>query len=58
VHEVRSVVVDNAWNQDHAQSKASLAAGKQSVERIVRGFWGLRECTQAPPMTFVEKASA
>ena len=39
VHEVRSVVVDNAWNQDHAQSEASLAAGKQSVERIVRGFW-------------------
>jgi hypothetical protein len=39
VHEVSSVVVDNAWNQDHAQSEASLAAGKQSVERIVRGFW-------------------
>jgi hypothetical protein len=58
VHEVCSVVVDNAWNQDHAQSEASLAAGKQSVERIVRGFWGLGECTQPPPMTFVEKASA
>jgi FMN-dependent NADH-azoreductase len=39
VHEVRSVVVDNAWNQDDAQSAASLAAGKQSVERIVKGFW-------------------
>jgi hypothetical protein len=37
------VIVDNAWNQDHAQSEASLAAGKQSVERIVRGFWGLCE---------------
>jgi hypothetical protein len=37
------VVVDNAWNQDHAQSEASLAAGKQSVEQIVRGFWGLCE---------------
>ena len=37
------MVVDNAWNQDHAQSEASLAAGKQSVERIVRGFWGLCE---------------
>jgi FMN-dependent NADH-azoreductase len=43
VHEVCSVVVDNAWNQDRAQSEASLAAGKQSVERIVRGFWGLCE---------------
>jgi FMN-dependent NADH-azoreductase len=39
VREVRSVIVDNAWNQDDAQSAASLAAGKQSVERIVRGFW-------------------
>jgi FMN-dependent NADH-azoreductase len=58
VHEVCSVVVDNAWNQDHAQSEASLAAGKQSVERLVRGFWGLRELTQPPPMTFVETASA
>jgi hypothetical protein len=37
------VVVDNAWNQDQVQSEASLAAGKQSVERIVRGFWGLCE---------------
>ena len=26
VHEVLSVVVDNAWNQDHAESEASLAA--------------------------------
>src|ERR1700720_4993468 len=58
VHEVCSVVVDNAWNQDHAQSEASLAAGKQSVERLVRGFWGLREFTQPPLMTFVETASA
>jgi FMN-dependent NADH-azoreductase len=39
VHEVRSVVVDNAWNQDDAESAASLAAGKLSVERIVGGFW-------------------
>jgi hypothetical protein len=43
VHEVLSVVVDNAWNQDQAQSEASLAAGKQSVERMVRGFWGFSE---------------
>jgi hypothetical protein len=39
VHEVRRVVVDNAWNQDDAQSAASLAAGKQSVEPIVKDFW-------------------
>jgi FMN-dependent NADH-azoreductase len=50
VHEVHSVVVDNAWNQDHAQSEASLAAAKQSVERIVRGFWGLGERTQPPTL--------
>jgi FMN-dependent NADH-azoreductase len=39
VHEVRSVVVDNAWNLDDAQSAASLAAARQTVERIVDGFW-------------------
>jgi FMN-dependent NADH-azoreductase len=39
VREVRSVVVDNAWNRDDADSAASLAAAKQSVERIVEGFW-------------------
>jgi FMN-dependent NADH-azoreductase len=39
VQDVRTVVVDNAWNQDDAQSAASLDAGKQSVERIARDFW-------------------
>jgi len=39
VREVLSVVVDNAWNRDDAESAASLAAGKQSVERLVSGFW-------------------
>ena len=58
VREVRSVVVDNAWNQDHAQSEASLAACKQAVEQIVKGFWSLREYTQPPPCNFVEQASA
>ena len=58
VQEVCSVVVDNAWNQDHTQSEASLAAAKQSVQRMVGGFWGLRERTQPPPMAFVEKTSA
>jgi FMN-dependent NADH-azoreductase len=39
VDEVRSVFVDNAWNQDQAQAEASLAVGQRSVERIVSGFW-------------------
>src|SRR5580700_11355823 len=39
VHEVRSVVVDNAWNLNDAQSAASVAAAKQSVERIAGAFW-------------------
>ncbi len=39
VREVLSVIVDNAWNRDDAESAASVAAGKQSVERIVNGFW-------------------
>jgi FMN-dependent NADH-azoreductase len=39
VRDVRSVVVDNAWNKDAAESAASLAAAKQSVERIVKDFW-------------------
>src|SRR5258707_2803666 len=38
-HEVRSVIVDNAWNLNDAQSAASVAAAKQSVERIAGGFW-------------------
>jgi hypothetical protein len=31
--------VDNAWNLNDAQSAASVAAGKQSVERIAGDFW-------------------
>ena len=58
VHEVHSAVVDNAWNQDHAQSEASLAASKQSVERIVKGFWWLPRVHSAAPCNFVEQASA
>ena len=38
VHEIRSLVVDNVF-QDDAQSAARVAAGKQSVERLVDGFW-------------------
>ena len=39
VRELRSVIVDNAWNKGDAESASSLAAGKQSVERIARDFW-------------------
>jgi hypothetical protein len=39
VRDVRSLVADNVWNQDEAQSAASLAAGKQSVERLAGDFW-------------------
>jgi FMN-dependent NADH-azoreductase len=38
VREVRSLVVDNVF-QDDAQSAARVAAGKQSVARLVDGFW-------------------
>jgi hypothetical protein len=38
VREVRSLIVENVFLQD-AQAAASLAAGKQSVERLVDGFW-------------------
>ena len=58
VHEVLSVIVDNAWNQDHAQSETSLAAGKQSVERIVRGFWGDGASALSLHYDFVEQTSA
>jgi FMN-dependent NADH-azoreductase len=39
VREIQSVVVDNAWNNSDAESAASMAAAKQSVERIAGGFW-------------------
>jgi FMN-dependent NADH-azoreductase len=39
VHEIRSVIVDNAWNQDDAESAANLAAAKRSVEEIAKSFW-------------------
>jgi FMN-dependent NADH-azoreductase len=38
VREVLSVVVDGVF-QDDAESAARVAAGKQSVERLVDGFW-------------------
>jgi FMN-dependent NADH-azoreductase len=37
--DVRSVIVDNAWNEDHHQSELSLANGKIEVEKLVDWFW-------------------
>jgi FMN-dependent NADH-azoreductase len=39
VREVHNVIVDNAWNLNDAQSAASVAAAKRSVERIAGDFW-------------------
>jgi hypothetical protein len=39
VPEVHSVMVDNAWNLNDAQSAASVATAKHSVEGIAEGFW-------------------
>ena len=57
MQEVCSVVVDNAWNQDRAESEASLAAAEQSVERMVGGFWGLSEHTQSPTTLIVQAST-
>jgi FMN-dependent NADH-azoreductase len=38
VRDLRSVIVDNAWNQDRQQSKVSLAIGKAALEQLVGWF--------------------
>jgi FMN-dependent NADH-azoreductase len=38
VRELRSVIVDNAWNRDRQESEMSLATGKESLERLVEWF--------------------
>ena len=38
VRDLRSVIVDNAWNQDRQQSEVSLAKGKADLERMVEWF--------------------
>lgn len=38
VRELRSVIVDNAWNRDHQESEASLAKGTATLERLVQWF--------------------
>jgi FMN-dependent NADH-azoreductase len=38
VGELRSVIVDNAWNQDRQESEVILAKGKATLERLVQWF--------------------
>jgi len=35
VRDLRSVIVDNAWNQDPLQSEASVANGKAALDQLV-----------------------
>jgi FMN-dependent NADH-azoreductase len=38
VRDLRSVIVDNAWNQDRKQSDASLAKGQADLEELIEWF--------------------
>jgi hypothetical protein len=38
VRNLRSVIVDNAWNRDRQESEVSLANGKATLERLVEWF--------------------
>ena len=38
VRDLRSVIVDNAWNRDRHESEMSLAKGKATLERLVEWF--------------------
>jgi len=38
VRDLRSVIVDNAWNRDRQESEVSLAKGKAALERLVEWF--------------------
>ena len=38
VRDLRSVIVDNAWNRDRQESERSLAKGKANLERLVDWF--------------------
>jgi FMN-dependent NADH-azoreductase len=38
VRQLRSVIVDNAWNRDPQESEVSLASGKAALERLVDWF--------------------
>src|SRR6267378_3448521 len=38
VRDLRSVIVDNAWNRDRRESEVSLASGKAALEKLVDWF--------------------
>ena len=38
VRDLRSVIVDNAWNRDRQESEVSLANGKATLQRLVEWF--------------------
>ena len=38
VRDLRSVIVDNAWNRDRQESAASLANGKATLEQLAEWF--------------------
>jgi FMN-dependent NADH-azoreductase len=38
VRDLRSVIVDNAWNRDRRESELSLAKGKAALEKMVEWF--------------------
>jgi FMN-dependent NADH-azoreductase len=38
VRDLRSVIVDNAWNRNRQESEVSLAKGKASLEQLVGWF--------------------
>jgi len=46
VRDLRSVMVDNAWNRDRQQSEVSLANGKVTLEGLVG--WFLTTSNKAP----------
>ena len=38
VRDLRSVIVDNAWNRDRQESEVSLAKGKATLKQLVNWF--------------------
>jgi FMN-dependent NADH-azoreductase len=38
VRDLRSVIVDNAWNRDRQESEVSLAKGRATLEQLVEWF--------------------
>jgi FMN-dependent NADH-azoreductase len=38
VRDLRSVIVDNAWNRDRRESEVSLAKGKATLVGLVEWF--------------------